>query len=66
MICPHCVLMFLMSIPAIGAAVHWIYHHYRHRRTPCKSELAKTTCCSLERHEHSVSSSRAYDPLDPG
>ena len=58
-ICPDEIFLFMMSLPFIGVAFHWLRH--RLRRTKCHKNqdcIPKCECDELKKEE-------IYDPLDP-
>lgn len=64
-ICPDEIFMFMMALPFVGGAIHWLRHKLRGGKT-C-SKLAQEGSCSLETCKHSEKHSESsYDPLDPG
>ena len=56
-ICPDEIIAFMMAMPFIGAAFHWLRHKWS--RTRCHSN---DTC--IPKCEHLVTE-EIYDPLDP-
>ena len=55
-ICPDEILMFMMALPFIGGAFHWLRHKLR--RTKCREDQDCIPKC-----EHPVG--EVHDPLDP-
>jgi hypothetical protein len=58
-ICPDEIFAFMMALPIIGGAFHWLRHKLW--GTKCPEDSSCTPKCD----HHVIEDDGAYDPLDP-